>query len=85
MNPVDITEKLHVRLMQVSDDVINLFMEKKVSEKVAFLALCMSLARMTLVINKDTEVANTFVKVYRKACERNQERKAAEKDSKLLN
>jgi hypothetical protein len=84
MKPEDITKRLHMHLMKVSDDTFKMFLENNVPEKVAFLSLCMSLARMTLGIGKDVETVSTFVRAYYKACVQVKERKQAAK-SKVLN
>lgn len=84
MNPSDVSKQLHERLKETSDDIFKLLMEKNVPEKVAFLALCMTLSRLAVALEKDPEVIHNFVTVYFKACQRIQERKYAEKKG-LLN
>lgn len=73
------------RLLEESDKVLKFFMSQNVSEKVAFLALCMTLARLTAVMNVDPGVVSELVKSYYDACKQAEVAKIAKKNAKLMN
>ena len=75
-----ITEEMHRELMQTSDDIFDLFIGLNVSSHIAFLALCMTVARMALTADIDVANITTLLTAYKNAAGAAQLRNRAAKN-----